>query len=530
MNRSDAATIRLRPSVYASPVADGVHVRGWTSALTMAGGPDLWRLWSRLEPALRNGISPAAIDALPASPATRQAVRRLLAALREHDLLLDGTAGGDAGSWVADWYAQLSADPDPARRRVHDADVTVVGTGPVADAAVAALSAAGVEVPPPRGTGPVVIDADGAIAVAAVAGDRRGYVTPAGTRAAVVDLAGRLAERQRTGARPSDPLAALLGCAAAHRFISRVAGLSTVDGATWPLVYVARTDPLSAGYRPWLLSGPSATPRPAEDLDDVLRRLDAVCDEELGLLPAPRYDDLPQLPSAVATCRRSVGTGATTGAARLDAAVRAAERLLDPAGGGRVAVGADALHADGVLLRRAVHARARALSPVDSLWTDAPLVARWWRALTVRFGVAARGSVVRLGDGVHLARVEAAGRELGWAVEATPEDAAAFAAMRATAAEQARRSGLADDGAPMTMCGAVPAARPPYDWDTTWMVGPWRWPATRSAEVGLQRALRLLAPPARWPVPAASGRTTRSDLLDGLGTAGFAVCRTVDHG
>jgi hypothetical protein len=610
--------LRLRPSVHASPTPDGIHVRGWGAAFTAEGGADLWRLWQRLEPALLRGIAPEQLDTLGTRPAVQRAVRRLVDALREHDMTMAVPMGWSSGGTdappgaVAAWLEAIAPDPGLAWLRIRRRTVTVHGTGPVADAAVRALSATGVRAlsatgvralsatgvralsatdpgplgatdpgplgatdPGPLGVrgpaGPrsapagdrrvVRLIVDGTIAVAAGAGDDKGFVSaPASADEAARD-ATRIADRLGIAAtsRVSEMMAALVGGAAAHRFACWAAGLpdpareaarlaaertdadhTSRAGAVWPAVLVARTAPPATAYHPWLLGvvGPDNADTGPDDgagadagentLDDAVRRLDALCDDELGVLPPAQPGELPQLPVALATCRTSsrlaVGIGTTTGAARLDAALRAAAWSLDPVGTGRLAVGADGRHADGILLRRVAFellGRCAVAAAPDTGWPADPIARRWWTSLTLRFGVAARGRVVRLADGVFAALVQVANRELGWAVEATPGDAAAFAAFHASAATQMRRVGLDSDGGPPTACGGAPAQTPPYGGAGTWMTGPWLWPDTRPAEERLQRALRRIVPATRHPRPVPAPHS--GDLWDGLRAAGFAV-------
>lgn len=530
--------LRLRPSVHASPVPDGIHLRGWSAACTIEGSADLWRLWQRLEPVLAKGMAPERLDAISALPGVRRAVRRLVDALREHGMLVEAPRASGPPDAVADWLEAVAPDPGDAWSRLRAATVGIHGAGPVADAAIRALAATGLRPAPGEvGDARVVRLVAGAVSVAAGAGEQKGFVSAPTVGARAAGDAVRIADRLGLAAtgRVPDPLAALVAGAAAHRVACRVAGLpdpaseatslaaARIDadaiGAEWPAVLVARAEPLTAAYRPWLLGGAGAAGT-EDTLDDALRRLDALCDEELGVLPAPELDDLPQLPAALATCRTPaglvVGTGATTGAAGLDAALRAAATGL----GHRFAVGADRRHADGILLRRAALAASPAGAHAEDPWRSDPMARRWWTALTVRFGVPARGAVDRVTDGVFVARIQSGGRQLGWAVEATPGDAAAFAALAATAAVQARDAGLPTDAAPPTLCGGGPRPTPPYGGAGSWMTGPWTWPGTRPAEERLQQTLRRIVPPARHPRPT---RPPSGPLAEALAAAGFAV-------
>ncbi|MBG0567027.1 hypothetical protein [Actinoplanes aureus] len=523
--RPAGTVLRLRPSVRASPTADGVHVRGWSAAFTVSGGPGLWLLWQRLEPALRLGVTPERLAAAAARPAPADAVRRLLRALAQHDMTVAVPAGWRTGDGtpsgpVADWLEQLAADPADAWRRLRGAVVRVSGadSGPaVAGAARSALAAAGVA----RSSGPgLAASRPGLVALTAgpvtVVAGAAGFVTypmPPATAAATGDrIARRLAGAVPASTSVSGPLAAVLGGMAAERLLRAVAGLPDpgvqVDG--WPSVLVARAEPLAAGFRPWLLDGPphAGFPENDGDVDRTLRRMDALCDRDLGVLPAARYEDLPQIPAALAVCdlggRSLLGTGATTGAARLDAVLRCAGRALDPHAAGRLAVGVDDRHAAGVLLRRVAYrvaGRAAVAAGVeDPGWRGDPTARRWWSALTAGYGAEAHGVVAQLAGGVFVARVEVYGRELAWAVEGGAGTAMAMAAQRAVAVRQGRLAGVGDGAE--THAGASPG---------------------RIGEPELQDSLRRIVRPARWPRPA---RIRAGDLWTALHTTGFAVQET----
>ncbi|MGW4058163.1 hypothetical protein ACWEGE_07780 [Amycolatopsis sp. NPDC004747] len=332
-------------------------------------------------------------------------------------------------------------------------------------------------------------------------------------------MAARLADRLRiSGGAPSALVAAAVGAAAAQRVVHAVGGLSLgprgFSGATWPTVLIATAEPVSVRHHPWVLGGPV----PAKAGGLRLELLEALCDRYLGLLPAPETRALPQIPAGLAICRTSLGVGLSPAAARLDAAVRAAELML----GGRPAVGISGPHADGVLLRRAVFdtvgRQAVAGREDERGWLADPRARRWWTALTVRFGVPARCAVMRLADGVQVARVDADGHELGWAVEADVGTAAMAALFLATARHQARRAGAPADDRPGTVCGATPWFEPQ--------------PATelrQATEMRLQQAMRRLVPAGRHPGPA---RLTGSrELAAGLVGCGFVIRgEGADHG
>ncbi|WP_436533332.1 hypothetical protein [Actinoplanes sp. HUAS TT8] len=536
--------LRLRHAVQASPTAAGLHVRGWMNAFTADGGADLWRLWQRLEPALRSGIAVDRLDRLTTRPRTRVVLRALIDALREHDMTLDlqpalAYAHQPAPPAVAAWLEQLTADPAAAWHRLAGRTVTVTGTGPVADAAVAALTATGLPVtvrPDTEDTRMVGVTAGRHVTVVAGLGDGAGFVTEPTPVADAAQLAARIAGRLKliTARRvPAGPMPAILGAAAAHRLICHSAGLNdparsrTSPDETgpdpWSMVLVARSEPLTTGFHPWLAGG--GVPAGAADtLEDALHRLDALCDPELGMLPAAETGTLPQVPMSLARSGAEVGLGVTLGAARLDATLRAAERRLDPSGTGRLAVGADTTQAEGILLRRELLDRTPA-GPArnDPSWETHPTARRWLRTVRDRFGVDVECVVAPIVPGVWTATVTDRRDVLGRAVEATPGDAAAFALLHAVAAAQTDLPSAATG--PLTCCGAVAPARPFADAD--WMSGPWTWPGTRPAERELQRALRRLIAPERHPRPVT--RRHAGDLGDALHAAGFVIRRTRGH-
>ncbi|WP_405577758.1 hypothetical protein [Streptomyces sp. NBC_01190] len=314
---------------------------------------------------------------------------------------------------------------------------------------------------------------------------------------------------------PQGPLVALVAGAAAHRLVCAVAGLPdpAEEGedqrvlADRPAVLVAGARPLRADYHAWL--GPdlldadrSAPPAVPGTLAEALARVAALGDELVGVLPAPTPGALPQLPVALVTCPVRGGTlcagSARVDLARLDAICRAAElRLAAP--DSTVTVGVDLDHAWGRALRREA---ARLPWPAGpelpaAEWAAHPQARHWWTTLTVRLCTSATLSVVPLAPGEAVCRAtvrDASGRLLGVAVEATPGDAAAFAALAATAHVQSVATGMtvrqqtAPSGAvtPIATAGTESAGWEDDGWTTAWLAGL----ATREAP--LQSALRRL--------------------------------------
>ena len=542
---------RLRPSVRVSRTPHGIYVRGWTTACTINGGADVWRLWQRLEPLLRHGVVADRLGTSATRPATRRAVAKLVHALVEHDMTLAApirwwySAALRPPPGTVAWLDQISADPAATWRRMSAAPVVVTGTGAVADAAEAAVAAVGLPVSrqertagrpsadPPRAT------AEPHTTVAVGAGEHRGFVAEPMPAAAPDgrESAGRIADRlgiirrrrgdrtargaggrRRRGAadpsgrRAERPVPSVRGspCRTARRRL-------VADGSGRHRTAAARrVPPVGVGESGAGVPGRRLRRRPAA--------VDALCDVELGALPPPDSELLPQLPVALATCTATgqpvLGIGTTTDAARMDAVLRTAERLLEPGSVGRLAVGADRRHADGILLRRVAYELAGAATGADGDhgWRADPTARRWWTALTVRFGVPARCTVVRLGAGAFAATVHGSGTVLGWSVEASPGDAAALAAFQATAAEQARLAGMPGADGPMTTCGATPVPPAPPGAAGFWTTGAVRRQGDRQVEYGLQRSLRGIVPTSRHPRCATGpGGGSFSDVVRAAG-------------
>jgi hypothetical protein len=275
----------------------------------------------------------------------------------------------------------------------------------------------------------------------------------------------------------------LVGSVAAHRLICAVGELpdpSTEfivhpgDDLPAPVphlgVLVARLDPLEATYHPWLSA---SRPRRPD--------LDAIVDPELGPVATPETGSLPQLPAKIAICEGHLGIGTTLDAARLDATVRA----LD--------TGIDDMHAHGIILRDTVRHQLPDFPSADvseEEWSGDPTARRWWKALTLRFGVSASLVVTRLADHAVHAEIRSDKQVLAWAIEAEAADAVAFAALAATGVQQAREAGLAIGDEPCHLNGAAPLAKPP---DVSWVTRDWHWPAdVRAREGALQAALSTL--------------------------------------
>ena len=489
--------IRLRPVVHASPAPSGLHVRGWASSFTLKGGAGIWKLWEQLAPALADGVADLSVP--PGTPAGVSAALELLfAQLREHDMLVEVPA-----EWpdappddIARWLESVAPDPQWTWARLRAARFVVAGSGPLAAAAVRAITASGLTAATESGHGLVVTA--GELAVTAGCSADAGFVVHPGLLASVLLDAAAVSARLGPGAGdPPEVLAALAGSAAVHRLLCAVGGLPDPAGefithsdeapadAPQHAVFVARLDPLRASYHPWIPAARRSAPA-----TDPIRTLAALTDPELGPVPQPLPGDLPQLPANIVRAGDVLGIGTTLDGAKLDAAVRA---LTKPG----VSAGLDRTHALGNALRAAAHARlaelpALTLSEVD--WSGDATARRWWKALTLRFEVAATIQVTRLGDAVVHAEIRDGERVLAWAVEAEPADAVAYAALAATGALQAGEPGE------FWLSGAAPIPAGP---DVSWVTRDWHWPAdVRSRENALQAGLFELLNLTVAPVPA----------------------------
>ncbi|WP_067140224.1 hypothetical protein [Microtetraspora malaysiensis] len=490
MNGSqDAAVLRLRPVVRASRLPDGIHLRAWSTSVSLEGVAGLWPLWERLHPLLAAGVTEAGLDALCPDPGTRRAVGVLLDRLHENDLLVRVRPDAPTPPAVRSWLESAAPDPDAVWATLRDLRVTVYGEGPIADAALAALTRchltthriASADVP----AGHLRVRAAG-LAVHAGHLSGAGFVTYAVNADEVGGPAAVLAARLgRLPARSWTPAAAeMLAAAAVDRLLRACAGLPGRAGE----ILLVRPGPLTATYRPW----PPADPAPRArrlTLEEALRRTELVTDPELGLLPEARVDGLAQLPVGMAVCAVPgtpvAGIGPTTETARLEA-VRAAAQVslgLDPA---VAAVGADELHARGILLRHRADRAAWHVRPGECVTHD-PIATHWWRTLAERLREPVRVQVRDLGGAWHAEIHDTGGDRLSWAVELECDSAVAMAALAAAGTSYAGPSMRA-----VAVCGALP----PPDITEEEMdedLGRWLWPAPISRdEEALQDVLSRL--------------------------------------
>jgi hypothetical protein len=478
--------MRLRPVVHVSPTADGIHVRGWASSFTLQGGKGLWTVWQSIAASLAEGIPQTEFKAPDtAPPAVAKAIQMILDQLLAHDMVVtvsDDWIPDPPPDDVAEWLVSVAPNPQDSWLRLRAATFTITGSGLLAAAARRALESAGLEARPEPGDG-LVLAASGH-AVTAGCDDQVGYVVHPGSYEDVV-FEGK-AVAQRLGVDETEPpgiLAALVGSVAAHRLICAVGELPDPStefvvhpGEDLPAavphlgVLVARLDPLEATYHPWLSAGRPRRPD-----------LDTITDHELGPVATPETGSLPQIPAKIAICEGHLGIGTTSEAARLDATVRALDTGLDDT------------HAHGIILRDTVRHQLPdfpATEVPESEWASDPTARRWWKALTLRFGVSASLVVSRLAEHAVHAEIRSGEQVLAWAIEADAADAVAFAALAATGVRQAREAGLAIAEEPCHLNGAAPLAKSP---DVSWVTRDWHWPAdVRAREDDLQAALSAL--------------------------------------
>lgn len=412
-----------------------------------------------------------------------------------------------------------------------------------------------------------------------------GFVTPVGSaeqaRADADGLAGRLRRWEVPGAAEHPGLPALLASAAAQRLVCAAAGLRDPSAEVGdarlppgiPAALVAEQEPLRGEYVSWpgpVLVDPDRV-RPRADvvaLAEALARIPVLTDSRAGVLDEPAAGALPQLPAALVGCAVEDGVlvsgAARADLARLEAVCRAAELHLGRSGTG-LTVGAGAEHARGRALRRAVVRQDAVTSggagrkdtsadgrgvgaagpdgrgadrPVTVPWAPGavrhPQALHWWSVLVRRLGVDADLTVSRLGTrGGHVFRARVRGRAtadgppslLGTAVEATADDAVAFAALSAvvrvqTAADAPHaRHLVTPSGASAALVRSSELA--PWEdagWTTGWLAGP------ADREPDLQKSLTALtgwsAHP--WAPPAGAHAGTHA-LWSALRQCGFSV-------
>ncbi|PVC93063.1 hypothetical protein [Streptomyces sp. CS147] len=566
----------LRPGVAVTELPDGVHLRGWITGVTLEGGPGLRVLWSRLAETLTAGSALAAdrsarlARSAPAGSPVRAALLTVISRLHEHHLLVeradlaeqpDGTAGKTSGPWlgaVADRPATAAAALGRSRARVIAADPE----GPLARSAARALEGAGLRAEVVAGAA----SADGGVLLTATGGGQQdrgepavavglrsgiGFVTPVGSvaqaRADADALAGRLRGREAPGPPEQAGLPALLASSAAHRLVCAVAGLrdpsAEADDARLvpgvPTVLVAEREPLRGEYRNWagpvLVDADRARPAPAvRTLTEALARIPVLTDRLVGVLDAPDPGTLPQLPVALVRCEVADGVllagSARADLARLEAVCRAAELRLGEAGEGRPVVGAGPEHARGRALRRTAVGR----DAVPVSWGPrpgrCPQALHWWAVLVRRLGVDADVAVARLGASVFRARVRerTTGHLLGTAVEASADDAVAYAALSAAVGARAAvelpgvRHLVTPGGASAVLArGADTAPWEDAGWTTAWLA------ASAEREPELQQALTARAAPAGqaprpWE-PSADAPADVHALWSALQQCGFSV-------
>ncbi|MFD5986540.1 hypothetical protein [Streptomyces cyaneofuscatus] len=500
-----------------------------------------------------------------------------------------GENGGAAGQWlgaVADRPEEaaaalirsrvrvLAARPDGplarAAARALDRAGIRAATGEAADLpdGQVLLVAAG-----PGAPSPLAVEQD-AQERAVVVGLRPGvgFVTPVGSarqaRADADGLADRLRRREAPGGAEHPALPALLASSAAQRLVCAVAGLRDPSAEAGdarlipglPAALVAEREPLRGEYRTWagpvLVDADRVRPRAdVRTLAEALARIPVLTDRLAGVLDEPDPGALPQLPAALVRSSVAgevlVSGSARADLARLEAVCRAAELLLGKSepgleGDGGPVVGAGAVHARGRALRRAAAGPAVRQQGTRSGDTAGPFsgaasvpwspepgrhpqALHWWSVLVRRLGVDADVAVSRLdtGRGGAVFHAEVRGRTAGGgtAVEASADDAVAFAALSAVVRVQAAadaphaRHLVTPSGASTSL--ARPEATAPWEdagWTTAWLA------ESAAREPGLQEALTALTgwSPQPWEPPADAHADVRA-LWSALRQCGFSV-------
>ncbi|MGW7397175.1 hypothetical protein ACWGH7_11790 [Streptomyces cyaneofuscatus] len=406
-----------------------------------------------------------------------------------------------------------------------------------------------------------------------------GFVTPVGSarqaRADADGLADRLRPREAPGGAEPPGLPALLASSAAQRLICAVAGLRDPSAEAGdarlipglPTALVAEREPLRGEYRTWagpvLVDADRVRPRAdVRTLSEALARIPVLTDRLAGVLDEPDPGALPQLPAALVRSSVAgevlVSGSARADLARLEAVCRAAELLLGKGesgleGEGGPVVGAGAVHARGRALRRAgagAAVRQQGARAGDTAgpfggaapvpWSPEPgrhpQALHWWSVLVRRLGVDANVAVSRLdtvgGGAVFHAEVQvqaqgrtATGGVLGTAVEASADEAVAFAALSAVVRVQAAadaphaRHLVTPGGAVASL--ARPEATAPWEdagWTTAWLA------ESAAREPELQEALAALTgwSPQPWEPPADAHADVRA-LWSALRQCGFSV-------
>ncbi|MET9693219.1 hypothetical protein ABZY81_33050 [Streptomyces sp. NPDC006514] len=509
------------------------------------------------------------------------------------------SAAGHADPAVARWIDATAARPADAAARLATARAEVLAhdpASPPAAAAVRALAAGGVPVTftpdPDLPRDRVLLTVRGAGPDRAVASGRcgaTGYVTAPGSAAQARADAAALETRLTDGADVADgaaapqphqtprTFAALLAGAAAHRLLCAAAGLP--DPATEaddprllpgiPAVLLADARPARADHHSWLGPERIDADRRAHlaapaGLAEALQRIAVLGDRRCGPLPGPLPGDLPQLPVPLATCtlpgpttghattpRTLTGGGPRLDLARLEVFCRAAELLL---GETAFTVGADPGHARGRALR---HTTARRLAatphgrpPVDpARWSGHPQLRHWWTTLTGRLAVPARLEVHQAAPRAQAYRAvvrrtpprpgRGPGLLLGEAIEATPGDAAAFAALAAVITVCTATAGAPDTtpapsggaAAPLAAAGVPTAAWEDLGWTGGWLADlAGREEAFRTTLHQLSGADPAITPPAPDPAPDSAPDSAPDAGLAGLlRSFGFTVLHTAEE-
>lgn len=257
--------VKLRPDAHCAPVSRGAYWSRGDRSFILSGPPALYTLIDDQLDALLNGTSVDEMVAAAGDEAARPVLEHVVRALVAQDVLidLDAVRGPLPDQETARDHVELlaylethCAEPYEALAAVRAARLTVLGTGPAADAARRGLAANGIAQDSTRPTLTVLVDDcdDPLDLLAAMADLPPG--TPVLPVVAAADLAlvgpvcatlqgllsfqalrARAADWQRTGdqAPASRPISAVLaGSLAAHTVLADLAG--TGDGRRTALI------------------------------------------------------------------------------------------------------------------------------------------------------------------------------------------------------------------------------------------------------------------------------------------------------
>ncbi|HVF05967.1 MAG TPA: hypothetical protein VNA20_14080 [Frankiaceae bacterium] len=475
--------LKLRPTVYCTPVRDGLYFAGWTEAFTLQGPPSLRRLAEVVLPLLEDGVPEGELLAALPEGAARAVTEKLVAELLERRMLLDldtlsvPALPAELLARYGDTVAHLegtSDDPYAAFLRFRGARIAVLGDGEAALRCAGLLTTLGLDEPVRDDLDePVDLVVDlatvagiGLSAATAATARRRGLPLVQGVatgtagivcgplagdaQPGLTDAVARAAQRRAAGlpapelaGEPAPVLVALVAGLAAHRAFQWLTGTgrdlaraSLADGDT-----LAVTEHLVV----------PTTDRPADGafgsvtVEAFLDAARDVADDAFGVLGAASPWGLPQTPAfATAVRAGAAGTLYGFGLSEEESRYRAYAEALRALAGEGAAFGLDvaSLRLDGVA-RQALADWLAAGTPgtaLDYTGVADDATRMCWKTLAVRHGRAVAVVTAEPLPGVACAAVRADGvRTAAYGV--TPTRAARDALVAALGAAQAGLSG-----------------------------------------------------------------------------------------